>query len=316
MSADDFWRRFEVFYGRTAEQAIKSGLTHRLVNVELKKGDVVIQGWPKTGTTLLQQLLHQLRTGGDESFKDIYSTTKYIPFHFEVLPTFDPNFPEQPSKPRVFKNHDEYDWRPKGDGVKYICVTREKFDTIWSLAKFVTGFIGGQNAPELDGEGMERFMASPVFQAGGAGTLDDWLVSWFPHRNDPNVLWVHYEDMIENMPHCVRKIAEFVEVPLTPELEKLVVERCSFDYMLKRKDQFQGDEGILQAMKDAIQENWVPSAGMVRPGGGKPGQGKKGIASSPKLTKEFQEEWDAKIKAKFGFANYAEMRKESSLLKK
>ena len=34
--------------------------------------DVVISTPPKTGTTWVQQIVHQLRTGGDMDFEDIY----------------------------------------------------------------------------------------------------------------------------------------------------------------------------------------------------------------------------------------------------
>lgn len=38
------------------------------------------------------------------------------------------------------------------------------------------------------------------------------LVSWYPHRLDENVLWLHYEDLIENLRECVRLIAAFLNI--------------------------------------------------------------------------------------------------------
>ena len=38
---------------------------------EPRTTDVLIVGYPKSGTTWVQQIVHQLRTGGDEDFKDI-----------------------------------------------------------------------------------------------------------------------------------------------------------------------------------------------------------------------------------------------------
>jgi len=308
--SEEFWRRFDLLYNRTSEAAIKTGAEQRLVNVELKKGDVLIAGYPKTGTTWVQQILHQLRTGGDESFTDIYSVTKYIPYHFEVLPTFDPNFPEQPHKPRVFKNHDRYQWVPKAQGLKYICTTRDELDAMLSMAKFVVSFICG-GTEELDSKGLLRFMQSAAFKS--AGNYKEWMLSWYPHRNDPNVLWVHFEDLVQDLPTCVRKIAAFAGIPLSAELEKLVVERSSFDYMVKHKEKFVGDEGITMAMKQAINEEWKPEVGMVREGGGKVGEGKKQI--TPEVRKWFADEWEATIGAKLGLHNYEELRAQSSLLR-
>jgi hypothetical protein len=50
-----------------------------LENVELvnykpyepQPGDVFITSWAKCGTTMMQQMFHQLRTGGDMDFDDI-----------------------------------------------------------------------------------------------------------------------------------------------------------------------------------------------------------------------------------------------------
>lgn len=38
------------------------------------------------------------------------------------------------------------------------------------------------------------------------------LVSWYPHRLDKNVLWLHYEDLIADMRKCIKIIAEFLDI--------------------------------------------------------------------------------------------------------
>lgn len=35
---------------------------------------------------------------------------------------------------------------------------------------------------------------------------------WYPHRLDENVLWLHYEDLKEDLSACVRIIAEFLDI--------------------------------------------------------------------------------------------------------
>jgi len=46
----------------------------------------------------------------------------------------------------------------------------------------------------------------------GQHTLNVFLVSWYPHRFDKNVLWLHYEDLKQNRRECVTLIAEFLDI--------------------------------------------------------------------------------------------------------
>ena len=49
------------------------------------------------------------------------------------------------------------------------------------------------------------------------------VVSWYPYRRDENVLWLHYEDLKQNLGECVRLIAEFLQIGTGDgELQKLV----------------------------------------------------------------------------------------------
>lgn len=36
--------------------------------------------------------------------------------------------------------------------------------------------------------------------------------SWYPHRLDDNVLWLHFEDLKEDLPGVIRKIAKFLDI--------------------------------------------------------------------------------------------------------
>lgn len=47
--------------------------------------------------------------------------------------------------------------------------------------------------------------------------------SWYPHRLDENVLWIHFEDLKENLRACVRLVAEFLDIGKEDEkLQELV----------------------------------------------------------------------------------------------
>ena len=48
------------------------------LNFKPRESDVFIVTSPKCGTTWMQQIVHQLRSGGDMEFNDIYDVIPYI----------------------------------------------------------------------------------------------------------------------------------------------------------------------------------------------------------------------------------------------
>ncbi len=104
------------------------------MEISLTEHDYTISTYPKAGTTWLQQIVHQLRTGGDEHFSKI---SMVIPW---LLP--ESVFGEQVGdmgytvRPRVFKTHLYYDDMVKIGG-KHIFVMRNPEDTLWSYQHFL-----------------------------------------------------------------------------------------------------------------------------------------------------------------------------------
>jgi hypothetical protein len=49
--------------------------------------------------------------------------------------------------------------------------------------------------------------------------------------NDPNVLFLRYEDMQKDLPATIRRIAKFADFQLTPKLLATVTEMSSFKFM-------------------------------------------------------------------------------------
>ena len=64
--------------------------------------DVFVTGSPKSGTTWLQQIIHQLRTGGDMDFEDIGDVVPVVEFAHDLQQDLEV---EQKGFPRCFKTH-------------------------------------------------------------------------------------------------------------------------------------------------------------------------------------------------------------------
>ena len=60
-----------------------------------------------------------------------------------------------------------------------------------------------------------------------------YVKKWWPYRNDPNVMLLHYSNVRKDLKGHVAKIARFLEVELTEEELEIITERCSIDHMRK-----------------------------------------------------------------------------------
>ena len=68
---------------------------------------------------------------------------------------------------------------------------------------------------------------------------------WWSHRNDPNVLFLHYEDLLGDLEGCLRRIVAFCGFEIGPERFPTILERCSFAFMKQHESQFDHLTGTL-----------------------------------------------------------------------
>jgi aryl sulfotransferase len=55
--------------------------------------------------------------------------------------------------------------------------------------------------------------------------------SWWEIRDQPNVMMLHFENLKKDMPGEIRRVAEFLEIPVDENRWEAILEHCSFDYM-------------------------------------------------------------------------------------
>jgi aryl sulfotransferase len=55
--------------------------------------------------------------------------------------------------------------------------------------------------------------------------------SWWAIRSLPNVMLLHYEALKTDMPGQIRRIAEFLNIPIDATTWISILHHCSFDYM-------------------------------------------------------------------------------------
>jgi len=185
--------------------------------------DVFVVTFPKSGTTLMQMMLYQLSTEGEMDFPHIDSVSPWFELHLSG--GLGEHVEAAPS-PRIFKSHLRYHDLPQG--VRSIYLARHPGDVAVS-AYHHHRLVSGRDA-DLDRYVDDFFAGRTRF-----GSWCKHIESWWPHRNDPNVLFLRYEEVIADLPETARRVAAFCGLPLDDAKLARVVERCSLPFM-KRYD--------------------------------------------------------------------------------
>lgn len=214
--------------------------------------DIYIVTFPKSGTTLLQMILHQLTTKGGADFDHIYDVSPWIrnaSFKREKLK-------EYPA-PRIIKSHDYYhqfDKSPKG---RFIFAFRDGMDVAVSLYHQNKNY----NKADLDfDEYMKQFL-KPRKQS--------WFnhaKEWFENKKGFPVLYIRYEDLINNKRTEIKRIVEFCQLDVEEATIDRAMEYSSFEFMKEHEEKF----GVQPKEKVVVYDQFIRK--------GKKGEGKKTLS--------------------------------------
>ena len=206
-------------------------------------GDVFITSWAKSGTTMIQQMFHQLRMaaatgGGDMDFDDISRMTPWE--DTALMLDLDTNLPQR-AAPRGFKSHREYERLPAG--MRYVITLRDPKETFISFYRFFDGWHIERGALTL-----EEFF--PVWMGGGPGGCDYYthLLSWWARRADPDTLVASYRWAAKNRREMIQRLAALCEIELTEEVSALVQEYTNREFRHTHKDKF--DDAMVCAVME------------------------------------------------------------------
>ena len=261
------------------------GVLASIKSYEPRPSDVVISPYGKSGTTWTQQIFHTLRTRGDMDFDDISRVVPWIEMGRRV--NIDLNA-EQRGNPRGFKSHLEFDQLPKG--AKYINVVRNPLDAAYSAFKFMEGWF-----LEVGAVDPETFVL--------AGTKDaryfKHFASWWPRREDENVLLLCFEHMKADHEGTIRQIAEFAGIALDDELLAITLEHSSLAFMQAHKDRF--DDAMLRARSE--EEVLPPGSDSAKVRAGQVGE----FEFSEDVKRRFESLWTEHLLPVTGYQTYDDL---------
>ncbi|KAG8192699.1 hypothetical protein JTE90_009723 [Oedothorax gibbosus] len=176
-----------------------------------KPGDVFICTYPKCGTTWVQNIALYIFRKGKE-LEDPLDVLRCTPF----IDKLGQQGIERMPRPGAFKTHLPFSHIPYSSEAKYIFVARNPKDCCTSFfhhTKMLPGF-GFWNGT-FD-EFFEVFMEGEVEY----GDYFDHLLSWYPHRNDPNVFYTTFENMKNNASAVTLDLAKFLGEEYIEAIEK------------------------------------------------------------------------------------------------
>jgi hypothetical protein len=275
-----------------SDKGIKAGLVF-----QPRSSDIVVAGPAKSGTTWLQQIVHQLRTGGDEDFKDISLVVPLLEGAVDLGVDLEA---EQKAFPRCFKVHGWYSPRNFG---KYIVPLRNPYSVAYSAYKWheSTGFF---KAEELSVEEfVEDFWIRPRFDVVEDKSYLGFIASWWEQHHNPTVLFIMYEDLIENREAEVRRIAEFMGIDNEASIH-IAVERSSFQYMKMNWEKFNSNS-LLQARNklEGFKETVGLNRGKIRTGTTTEGREKLPLQAQQMIDSR----WKEIVEPVTGFSTYEDL---------
>jgi len=187
--------------------------------------DVFIVTYPRSGTTWLQMILYQLTTDGS---MDLAHIAEVCPW-FERAAVSKRNLDKLPS-PRIFKTHLPHIWIPKRI-CRYIYVVRDGRDVAVSFYHFYKSHFRYQGS-------FDHFF---WYYIRGLVVWGSWFYhvsGYWKHRNDMNLLFLRYEELVEDLEGTIRKIIDFCELTIPEERMPEIVRRCSFAFMKEHEEKF------------------------------------------------------------------------------
>ncbi|XP_070788881.1 amine sulfotransferase-like [Pituophis catenifer annectens] len=209
-----------------AKEFMKLHLVEALEDFETRDSDIFVITYPKSGTIWTQNIVCLILYEGHRNGTENISISHRCPSIENNLHNVD--ITEMPS-PRVLMSHLPYYLVPKklrAKKGKVIYVYRNPKDTFVSFFHYINSFRAVENSLNLE-EYMERFLSGNVFSS----LIFDHVKGWYTHQNEFNILFLCYEEMIQDPRGTVLKICKFIGKELSsPEVDK-VVEMSTFKNM-------------------------------------------------------------------------------------
>jgi hypothetical protein len=225
-----------------------------------RPGDIVITTPPKCGTTWTQMICALLVFQTPDLPDSLDKLSPWLDMLTRPIDSVVADLDAQQHR-RFIKSHSPYDALPIDANVTYICVGRDLRDVFLSWdhhienQDFLALITARQNAVGLDdvadqlAEGPpvrperldDRFWAwvedeRPITEWISLHSSIHHLESFWEHRDDRNVVMLHYDDLLDDLDGEMRALAARLGIEVPDDRWPQLVAAASFDQMRDRAD--------------------------------------------------------------------------------
>jgi aryl sulfotransferase len=227
-----------------------------------RSGDVVICSQPKSGSTWTQRIVSVLVFNDPRLPDQLGRISPWLESRFTPVEQKLKTLEEQRHR-RFIKTHLPMDALPVHPEVCYIVVGRDPRDTAVSAHNHTFGlyqqFLMDRKDPPLppptgDDVHLPELPAIPgdirefwrLYFTRGAfpWETNGWPIisptrfaeTWWPHRSAPNILFLHYQDMLRDLDGEMRRVADFLGIAVDEARWPELVNACTFSEMKKSSE--------------------------------------------------------------------------------
>ncbi|CAL8405381.1 unnamed protein product [Arctogadus glacialis] len=194
-----------------------------IANFSLRSSDIWIVTYPKSGTSLLQEVVYLVSQGADPDEIGLMNIDEQLPVLEYPQPGLD--IIQELTSPRLIKSHLPYRFLPAAmhsGEAKVIYMARNPKDLVVSYYQFHRSLRTMSYRGTFQ-EFCRRFMNDKL----GYGSWFDHVQEFWEHRMDSNVLFLKYEDMYKDPGSLVEKLAGFLGVACDKAQLEGLVESCN-----------------------------------------------------------------------------------------
>lgn len=219
--------------------------TRRWADFEHRPGDIYVCTPPKCGTTWTQTIVTMLLFPDGKLPRPVLALAPWVEARFYPHREMLAGLAAQTHR-RSLKSHTPADGIPwHGDG-RYIVVGRDGRDAFMSFVNHVASMRQDKVMELIESaatagipmddppppEDIHEFFAQWIDK----GELFHFITSYWERRDEPNLLFVHYNELKEDLEKQVRRIAAFLDIAIDEAQLPGILERCSFQWMRDHGD--------------------------------------------------------------------------------
>jgi aryl sulfotransferase len=229
---------------------------------ESRPDDIVIATSYKAGTTWMQSIIAHLVFETEDLPAPLTELSPWLDMRTTPL-ELQLNRLEAQRHRRFIKTHLRFDALPFEDRLSYVYVARDARDVFMSLWNHYSNYSDeafeainaipgrvGDEFPRPVGDIHDAWRAW-ITRGWFENETDGWpywshlanVQSWWDARDAPNLLLVHYADLLEDTVREVGRVAEFLGVEASPERLSQTAASVSFARMKERGAQYAPGQG-------------------------------------------------------------------------